>query len=155
MRNSKGFTMIELLITVSVFGIMAAIAVPNFLSYLPNWRVRSASRDLYSNLQLAKMAAVKNSGTCTITYSTPGTYTISGAMTKTVNLIDYGSGVTFDGPNNETFTVASVTFNSRGWITGSLGYAYLSNASNTGFYRVGVQLSGVITLEQRVGGSWE
>ncbi|MBW2157789.1 MAG: GspH/FimT family protein [Deltaproteobacteria bacterium] len=154
-KKNSGFTLIELLVVIVVVGIFVAIGVPNFMSWLPKYRLKSAVRDLYSNMQLAKMTAVKSNQNCTVTYSTdPDQYVLGGALSKTVVLGDYGSGVNFDGPGNETFAVTTITFNSRG--TSNAGYAYLSNSGNTAYYKVGPLSSGVIKLQKWVGGSsWE
>ena len=154
-KKNSGFTLIELMVVIVVIGIFVAIGVPNFMSWLPKYRLKSAVRDLYSNMQLAKMTAVKSNQDCTVTYSTdPDQYVLSGALSKTVVLEDYGSGVNFNGPGNETFAVTTITFNSRG--TSNSGYAYLSNSGNIAYYKVGPLSSGVIKLQKWVGGSsWE
>jgi len=151
MKKASGFTFVQLCVVIALIGILAAIGIPSYLTYLPKYRLKSAARDLYSNLQLAKMAAIKANENCRVTYSTgPDRYTAT-LLNKTVILGDYGSGIEFNGPNSQTFARSTITFNSRG--TSNSGYAYLSNSSHTEYYRVGPLTSGVIKLQQWAGGS--
>jgi len=58
-RHEAGFTVIELMAAVAIFAILASIAIPVFSVWRPNYKLKSAARDLYSNLQMAKLGAVK------------------------------------------------------------------------------------------------
>jgi len=51
-RNQKGFTLIELMIVVAIIGILAAIAIPNFLRY----QLKSKTSEAKTN-----MGAIKTS----------------------------------------------------------------------------------------------
>lgn len=63
-HNQRGFTFIELIVIVVVIGVLASFALPMFLSWMPNLRLKSAARDMFSDIQNAKLEAAKRS-TCT------------------------------------------------------------------------------------------
>jgi Tfp pilus assembly protein FimT len=50
--------MMEMMIVVVVIGIVAGLAVPSFLSYMPKLRVKAAAREIVSELRLARSRAV-------------------------------------------------------------------------------------------------
>ncbi len=154
-KRESGFTMIELIVTMLVLAVLAAIAIPGFSSWLPKYRLKSATRDLYSSMQLAKLEAIKQNEDCSVTFSTnPDQYAVS-LINKTVVLANYKGGVSFKGPGGETFDASPLTFNSRG-LSNNLGYVYLSNDRSISYYRVGVpSISGAVKLERWNGGAWE
>ncbi|MFZ0613402.1 MAG: GspH/FimT family pseudopilin [Desulfobacterales bacterium] len=59
MRNNSGFTLIELAVVIAIVGILAGIAVPNFVGWLPKYRLNSSADDIQSLVQNARLRAVK------------------------------------------------------------------------------------------------
>jgi len=72
MGNSKGFTMMELFIVIVIFGIVAAMAVPNFLGWVSSYNLKAAADELYSSMQFARINAVKQNQEWALVFDTAG-----------------------------------------------------------------------------------
>lgn len=156
--NQKGFSLLEAMIVIAIIVIMAAIGIPTFSHMVPDMRLRSAAQDLYSNLQSAKMDAIKTNGTSNLTFDPDnGTYTkVNGNI---VNLEEAYKGSVEYGQPGESDTVDftpvddQATFNARGMATNT-GKVFLKNAKDNS-YQIEVLGSGVITLKKWNGSAYE
>jgi type IV fimbrial biogenesis protein FimT len=90
--KKNGFTLIELMITFVILGIAAAIAIPGFSSWLPNYRLKSAVRDVFSNFQLAKLTSIRSNSYCAITFN----QAISGTNYDYVIFVDADNDLEYD-----------------------------------------------------------
>ena len=61
-KLEAGFTAVELLVTVSVLAVLAALAGPSFKPLIDRWRVRDALEAMQSTLYLARSEAIKRGG---------------------------------------------------------------------------------------------
>ena len=66
MRQQRGFTMIELLITITIAVILLTIAAPSFQSFIAQNRVESASNQLLASFAYARSEAIKRGARITV-----------------------------------------------------------------------------------------
>jgi type IV fimbrial biogenesis protein FimT len=69
--GQKGFTLVEMMIVVAIVGIICAVGTTLLLNYLPNMRLKSASRDIFSALLQAKTEAVQRGTNVTLRFNPP------------------------------------------------------------------------------------
>ena len=126
MKKQNGFTIYELLTVIGIIAVLAAIAIPNIISWRTEAKLRGASNNLRADLQMAKLRALREKAIVAVIFTANG-YTIfldNGANPGDWNLDadesllrnrQLPAGVTivlpttFDDPNNRT------RFNGRGF----------------------------------------
>jgi type IV fimbrial biogenesis protein FimT len=71
-QSERGFTLIELMVVVTIFAIGAALAVPSFATLLANYRVRSGSEAIINGLNLARAEAIRRNSPVSFTLNAAG-----------------------------------------------------------------------------------
>lgn len=71
-RQARGFTLIELMVTVALLAILAAMAAPSFTTLINSNRLSGAANDIVAALQVARMEAIRRGENVVICPSTNG-----------------------------------------------------------------------------------
>ncbi len=76
-RDERGFSLIELTVTMAVIGLMAMIGLPSMQEWLERYRVRTAAQEIAAAMQLQRMRAVSQNGDFSIGFDVgAGTYAL-------------------------------------------------------------------------------
>lgn len=103
-RRQRGFTLVELVVTIALLAILTTLAAPSFAELLRQWRRDSATRELTTSLQLARSEAIKSSRQIMVCPSTNQTSCTASNEWNTgwIVFVDDGAG-TVANANNQTY----------------------------------------------------
>lgn len=73
--RQRGFSLAELMVIISIMGVLMSIALPLLMAWYRNASLQSAGRDLYSSLKLAQANAARRNQNCAVTFGGGG-YTV-------------------------------------------------------------------------------
>jgi prepilin-type N-terminal cleavage/methylation domain-containing protein len=136
-HNGRGFTLMELIITMAILTIVALIAVPSFQRIAINGNLRTAARDIASDFALYKQRAIAESCMYRISLNVAGnsyqlqqcnnTGSPCGGWTtiQNKNLSGYATDIIFDAGT----APANYDFQTRGTV--NMGTVILRNSRNS------------------------
>ncbi|MCK4549814.1 MAG: GspH/FimT family pseudopilin [Candidatus Krumholzibacteria bacterium] len=120
-RNIKGFTIVELMIAVSIVGLIAVLAVPNYQRFMHGWRLNGETQQLASALRTARSSAVMKNIDVVFSFD-PGTNTYSWYEDANGNgSLDNGEYESAEYDLGETVKIAAHTLSSTTLTFGSRG----------------------------------
>lgn len=124
---SDGFTMIELMVVISILAILASLAVPSMSRLIATQRLRSAAGDLHLTLVKARSEALKRNRDVTVSPDAAG-------WQAGWSILDPGGGAPLDvrGPTSNvtvTTTATSITYRSTGRTSAAVPQIVFSSPS--------------------------
>ena len=136
-NDHRGFSLGEMLVVTAIFGIVAAVAMPSFLTMQPSMRLNGASRQVFGKLTWARAQAVKENITYSVIFPNNHTLTIirdangngvadTGETTESVDIQTNYPDCTFSVTSGDT----TPNFLSRGTTNGDTVIT-IANASGT------------------------
>jgi len=71
-RRSAGLTLIELMVTLAILGVIAALAAPSFSGFVARAKLRGAANEVFADLQYARSESVQKNRVFQVEFSATG-----------------------------------------------------------------------------------
>ena len=74
-NKNSGFTLLEMMVAIAILVILTSIAIPNFIAWLPKYRLATAADKLFVLLQQARLRAIRDNANVVLNFDGNGNCT--------------------------------------------------------------------------------
>ena len=167
-RREAGFSLIEMMVVVSILGILAAISIPTFRGMMPRIRLNNNMMLLSNQIAVARVRAISKSSDFRIEFNPAAdnylTSRFSGAWqslgTETMAGTDLVSAAILDPPNPSIALnpANTLSFGGNGQVTnvpiGKQAAVELRTPNGAIRKRIKVEATGRMSVERWAGSAW-
>jgi type IV fimbrial biogenesis protein FimT len=153
LTKARGFTLIELMVALTLFGTLLALGFPSFTTWIRNSQVRTVADAALNGMRMAQAEAVRRNQQVVLSFTNDANPTlnptaVAGGRKWSVQTVaspyingnaadfigsgvlsDVASGVTINAVDNGGTSVLAVCFNANGRLMAPTGAAATANCS--------------------------
>ncbi|HSI53572.1 MAG: GspH/FimT family pseudopilin [Ramlibacter sp.] len=141
-----GFTLIELMVTLTILGIMMGVGIPSFRNFIAAQRVKSAAYDMTAALIFARSEAIKRNASITVA-PTSGTNWAGGwtvkAGTTTLQEQQVLSGAVVEKAASASTIPANFVYGANGRLSSAASTQYLQISNGSTYKCVKIDSIGI------------
>lgn len=145
-RFAKGFTLVELMVTVALLAILATIAVPSFVDFIRKNEVQAKADEITRLMQYARSEAVSSRSSATVTQDTASnkwSVSVQGAEVRVLDYVPAKVNFKNDMSNKQ------LTFNPYGAASKAVRVSICHAEDHANGYLLEIKRSGAIQLSTR------
>lgn len=125
-KGERGFSLIELLVTIALAAILTAIAILYIPGMRDSYKVRGATRLVYGDMQMARLRAIKEGKAFAVEFTSATTYCVKNQGTDS----DWDNGCTA-GAGDDIFKTVDLSSDYSGVVSSCTNARVVFNPNGT------------------------
>jgi type IV fimbrial biogenesis protein FimT len=148
---AKGFTLVELMVTLAIVAILASVAVPSFQDMVNNNRLTSQANEFITALNYSRSEAVKRGTSITLTANTSGNWDDGWTIKDGTDTIRNYAAFKGSSALTSTTAPASVTYKGTGFVSGTadLSFDLCDNRSGETGRTIEISVTGRVSVSNK------